>query len=472
MESFGASRRNRERVLASKYERVLTDAQESSRLLAEVSNLTRLAWQGKIGNEAIMSVLAGVAGPLMCGFTTWMLHTARSAGIGRLYFLSREGQVLYELAALVNEHLRLGFELKYLYVSRHALNLVLLTNPDDLELLCATTGTKNYSVHGLMRRLGLEPVEVASHLQDIGLPEASWNIALADDQRARLFNMLQAGEPRQALASAARRVRALAEGYLAAEGVFDDVRIGLVDTAGIGTQVRTLHLLRAEKVDAGTEGFLVVRDWRNQLVNVGFPPFHAFITDRQAGSGYEWIPGLVPMLEIIAQADHGTVLGYQQRGGIYEPVLQTDRFDRGLACDPAAIRAVLKSFVTEYVRRARTLDAKGDPRGSVVDAFHAFWNDPTPAEADAWGRFQYEFGPRNNVTLAELAPKLRLSDLLAVKAGRKRYREYWFNWRKGSERRSAWHVRALLECARFVTNPREKSRGMQKLPRAQPEISR
>jgi hypothetical protein len=442
-------------------------------MLAGASKLIRLKWQGKVGNKAISSVLAGVAGPLLCGFTTWMLHTARSRGIERLYFLSREGQLLYELAAIVNDHLQLGLELKYLYVSRHALNLVLLENPRDVELQCATTGTKNYTAMGLLHRLGLQPGELAPDLADIGLPEALWNTALSDDQRARLFDMFLSGKPRQALAKNASHVRTRADGYFAAEGMFDDVRIGLVDTAGIGTQLRTLNLLRSGKADAGTEGFLVVRDWRKEMSDEGFPPVHAFIADRRTGSGFGWIPGLVPMLEIFAQADHGTVLGYCERGGNFEPVLQTEMFSRrGLACDSATVRAVLKSFVTEYLLRGGTLELNVDPRDGLVAAFQAFWNDPSPKEADAWGRFQYEYGPRNSVALAELAPRLSLSDLLAIKLGRKPYCQHWFTWRKGSERRSAWHVRALLESARSLKSLWGDSRGIRALPQAAQEIVR
>jgi hypothetical protein len=451
----------------SRYERALRESRGSSNeILAEVSKLTRRAWRAKVGSEAIATVLAGVAGPMLCGFTTWMLQNARSAGLERLYFLSREGQLLYELATIVNEHFQLGLELKYLFVSRHALNLVLLTEPDDLELLFATTGTKNYTVNGLLHRLGLEPDELASHLQDIGLPETSWNIALSDVQRVRLFGMLQSGAPRKARASNASRVRQLAEGYLAAEGVFDDVPIGLVDTAGIGTQLRTLNRLRVPRPDARTAGYLIVRNWRQEMLDAGFPPIQAFLAD-QTVSPITWMPAVIAMLEVFARADHGTVIGYCEYGGMFEPVLQADGFGRrGLACDPAMIRAVLRSFVTEFVIRAGRFEANADCCDGVVNAFHAFWNDPTPEEADAWGRFQFEYGPRNKVTVSELAPRLRLSDLIAVKLGKKPYRSHWFSWRIGSERRSTWHIRALVQCGRFIKGLFNQSRRRKESPQA------
>src|SRR5262249_20737519 len=43
-------------------------------------------------------VAAGVAGPALVSYTLWILHRAEELGLKHLYFLSRDGQILLEIA--------------------------------------------------------------------------------------------------------------------------------------------------------------------------------------------------------------------------------------------------------------------------------------------------------------------------------------------------------------------------------------
>jgi FMN phosphatase YigB (HAD superfamily) len=448
--------------LLNRYEKALEARRSESRgltcVLAGASRLARLHGL-ETGSRAVMTdVLAGVAAPLLCGFTAWLVQHAQSTGIRRLYFLSREGQLLRELAGIINDRLDLGLDLRYLYVSRQALNLALLTDPSQTNLAFALTSTSAYSLSAVLERIGLAPADIEPELSEIGLGRNHWDSQLSSTQYDRLFNLLQGGRARTVLVARAAEARVLAEQYLEAEGLFEDLAIGLVDTTGVGSQMRTLNLLRSARVSAITEGFLAVRNWRNTLEHTGFPPVHGYLADHFAKRGYGSLPGVVQMLEIFTKADHGMVVGYRSAGGGVEPVLRNGQAHRGEEWDVARMRSVVKVFMGAFAEGASTLADGRDARAGLLAAFRAFWDDPTREEAEFWGGFPYERGSGSEQGVTELAPKWGLSDVLARAAGRTPQSLHWFTWRVGSERRSPPRVQAFLQLARLIKRVLGKAR--------------
>ena len=47
---------------------------------------------------ALVDVAGGVAAPMLAAYVLWILEDAAARGLGRVYFLARDGQVLYEIA--------------------------------------------------------------------------------------------------------------------------------------------------------------------------------------------------------------------------------------------------------------------------------------------------------------------------------------------------------------------------------------
>ena len=80
---------------------------------------------------AIRDVAAGVAAPALIAFVIWMQEQSRQRGLRRLRFLSRDGQVLYELTRRLAPSLGTGLDLEYVYSSRLTWSLA-ATQPDRL----------------------------------------------------------------------------------------------------------------------------------------------------------------------------------------------------------------------------------------------------------------------------------------------------------------------------------------------------
>jgi hypothetical protein len=104
---------------ATRYEEIMAGCSvqpgDLAARFARASRAARAAVEAGTEHEAaIRDVAAGVAAPALVGFVLWLQGQARQRGLRRLRFLSRDGQVLYELT----RRLRPGLDLEYVYSSR------------------------------------------------------------------------------------------------------------------------------------------------------------------------------------------------------------------------------------------------------------------------------------------------------------------------------------------------------------------
>jgi predicted HAD superfamily hydrolase len=74
-----------------------------SSLFAGASRLARLEADASAELAPIVDVAAGVAAPLLSAYVLWVLASAQREGLKRLYFLARDGEILYLLAAFRRE---------------------------------------------------------------------------------------------------------------------------------------------------------------------------------------------------------------------------------------------------------------------------------------------------------------------------------------------------------------------------------
>jgi hypothetical protein len=100
---------------------------------AQASRAARDAVEARSEREAaILDVAAGVAAPALVGFVIWIGEQSRQRGLRRLQYLSRDGQVLYELTRRLAPVVGAGLDLEYVYSSRLTWSLAAM-QPDRLD---------------------------------------------------------------------------------------------------------------------------------------------------------------------------------------------------------------------------------------------------------------------------------------------------------------------------------------------------
>lgn len=100
-----------------------------------------------------------VLSPALHGYILWVLREAAASGKKRLYFLARDGYLMYRTAVILCRELELPLECRYLCCSRYSLRLPAyhLDHQGALEYICR--GGIDVTMRKILDRAGLTEEE-------------------------------------------------------------------------------------------------------------------------------------------------------------------------------------------------------------------------------------------------------------------------------------------------------------------------
>ena len=374
--------------------------------LASASRAARAAVTVASEREAaIRDVAAGVAAPALITFVLWLLEEARRRGLRRLRFLSRDGQVLYELTRRLAGAAGSSLDLEYVYSSRLTWSLA-ATDPRRLaEAPWLLNSFIKSNAFDICARLGLPTAEFRPVMLDCGV---SLNPDVRADQPAQASALRRfVASPEVVLAAAARitMMRGLVLGY-AAQHQLADVGTGLVDIGWTGRMAGSfIELCEAAGMSTGRPTVLFWGHEPRPATGWTDPDrVAAYMYNTATGQGLQWrVPDAPFILETFCMGDHGIVSGYQEDSdGTIRPEVLSPRNEAADAWGLALYRSVLYAF-TEALAAEGGLPP-GDPRPLVHRVLDAFWCHPTQAEALAWGSYPYDSDPAGTAIRALARP--------------------------------------------------------------------
>jgi FMN phosphatase YigB (HAD superfamily) len=419
-------------------------------LMAGASRLARLRQPAADARErALVDTAAGVMAPVLVGWTLWVLRRAQQEGLRRLYFVSRDGQVLLELARRLEPQLRTGIDLRYLHGSRQAW---LLAGVGDAAAVEELNDDRDFrSVRTVAANYGLEASDLAPFLPEALRDPAAWDRDLGATERESVTALASRDEVRAMVRGIADDRLERLGAFLRQEGMADAARAGIVDVGWRGRTTLALAsaLERSGLPLPGRYFFFGLGPDAHEVVGPRLAPLlEAYHYDAAAGHGYVEHPsGLAGCIEMFCAADHGTVTGYERRDGTIAPVLAPPP-TATLAWGLPLVRATAYAFADALVLDEGLVDVRADVRPAVRDLLALFWEEPTPAEVAAWGPFPIDVDQAHTKTTEMASPV----DLAAVATqaratGRIQLRPT-LSWPVGTARRSGPVARRLLE-ARF-----------------------
>jgi hypothetical protein len=386
---------------ATRYERILGEAGDlGARLAAAARHARRTVPAPNAHERAICDVAAGVAGPLLVAYVLWILEDARARGIERLYFLSRDAEVLRELAEILAPRLGLAIELRYLYASRKAwLGARSDAWPWDNSI-------ENLTLGDVLGQLSIPHEAVAADLARLGLGRPDAPLDREGRQRLRSYLLtsdhLAPGCPDRAEA------RRLLHDYLDQEKMFDGVPKAVVDLGGHGTQHEALCQLLEQR---GAPACPLYLFWGDRYDGWSWMALRrCFHFDGSDATGPRVTSHV--MMEAFCSAEHGTLTGYRRAGDRVEPVLGADRSEVLRAWGLPLMRETLAAFAraVDPARRELARDLGRDLGGecaanpalrqAIDHLSDAFWRAPTVEEAHAWCRFPWDLGKGAHAALA------------------------------------------------------------------------
>lgn len=416
----------------NRYERVLEEeswaSEGLSSVMAGAARLTRLTVHVASAKEKhLRNISASVAAPILIGFILWLLRRAQKLGLKRLYFVSRDGQILFEIASRLIKKLNYDCDLRYLYGSRQAWMLPSIINTDERHLRRACIfEAHNVSVNSALDRLNIQPGEIKDKLiaaTDLG--EAQWNDNLTVRQRDVLRKfILNDGFVQSLIVERAKEKRTVVVDYLRQEGLLEDVPYGMVDLGTAGTLHCALStILKSVNARPLTSFYL---GYRHNDLDTYYGSLEAYFFDYRQQVGFE-CRGLSDMLEIICSGDHGSVVGYKEENKQIQPVLTEQVNQKVMDWGYEKVRETIHFFAETIVLDATLVNPWTDVRNSVLRAFETFWKHPSLAEANAWGSFLMEDGWGNKAQWLQIAEPYQWKHLSRIlKKKQFQLRKHWW----------------------------------------------
>lgn len=399
---------------------------------AAAMKMARLeGWALTEQNKAVWETGANVVGPLWFGFAEWCLEEALQRGIKRLYFVARDGQIFHKVASEIASQREIPVECRYLYGSRQSWHLPGLEELDEAAFHWIFNRQRYLTTEQVMRRIGLEPNDFNPELVACGIPDGAWTTDLSAEQTERLQSMLQTPRFLDAIRQRVTTARALAIRYLQQEGVLDGIPFAVVDVGWHGNMQRSFgSLLRA---DPARRNFSVTGMYFGLQRHPPDTELDQFLSywPKVAGEASALSALNVGLIEMMAAADHGTVLGFREEGRTIIPMLDGDQNDAALAWGLRVLQAGTLAFTTTWLGfGSLTPDCRAQFQELSRQVLLNFIASPSLSEASVWAKFPHS-GEQIERHKESIAPELSLWEAITFVMKPVRRPAGW--WVEGSQ---------------------------------------
>ena len=254
-----------------------------------------------------------ILAPALNGFVLWILRKAQRNGIRRLYFLARDGYLMYRCAGIYVERFHLPIECRYLCCSRYSLRLPMYHRDMGAALDYICRGGTEVTLDRILDRSGIKEEEKRITLEQLGMT----------GQRKKPISYPHLKRIRQKLEDCPFFLKAVETnsreklpsllGYLEQEGLTEEVPIALVDSGWTGSMQK--EICQALGI-LGKKGRLTGYYWGLYELPKGVrrEDYHCYYFSPEAGLRKK-VYFSNSLFESIFSAPHGMTTGYEKVQG-------------------------------------------------------------------------------------------------------------------------------------------------------------
>ena len=400
-----------------------------------------------IGEDAISIVCRYVLAPALGGFTQWLLKEACKAQKQRLYFLARDGYLMYRAALLFCEKQRLPIECRYLSCSRYSLRIPIFHLDTEAALAYLCRGSLQINLERILTRAGLTADEKEAVFQELSLPYGP-TVRLSHTRLAQIHESLrQCSTFLAAMNRHSAEAMPALKGYLSQEGLLEDRTDAIVDSGWTGSMQMVLnevlsHMGRIRPLSGYYWGLYEL-------------PVHA---NRTLYHCYDFSP-TSPLkakvffnnclFEAIFTAPHGMTTGYRKLGDQYVPHYGFSDARRNAFVE--RIEAEIFPYIERLAEHTQILELSSEDlyndRTIIQRLLQRFMAAPSPAEVACFGSLPFSDDVLEGeeqpiafpLTEKELIQSHPLHKLVAI-SGRG----------KLPPRESAWYEGSVVRCGKHI----------------------
>ncbi|OAI07550.1 HAD family hydrolase [Methylomonas methanica] len=321
--------------------------------LLDISKLvahTRLTRLSDIENSQLehnrLPLISGVISPLLTSFTAWVLRTAEAEGIQRLYFVSRDGQILYNIA----QQLKFAIpapECRYLHGSRQAWFLPSVIKCTRNNLHWLTIPGSSTAIRDILSRLNLTPTDLKEPLTEAGFSEFNYDKQLIGGELEKFKQFLfRTPCVTQIIEQKASAARAILASYFEQEKLNDGTSWAIVD---MGWRLNCQQALKT---------ILNSLEWSCQPKGFYFELASDHLSESEAGWHKSYLSHKYPLFSrrrlliehVFTPANHATVVGYRRTGKGIEPIFKATPSDDKLTAYTEQLHRLCIEFSKNTIR--------------------------------------------------------------------------------------------------------------------------
>lgn len=369
------------------YHRFLDILKKYDKELHQAAVLTLEKDDLKGDNRVIKQTTATASGPILFEYIWWTLRKAKEDGIRRLYFLARDGYVMYQIANIICEKFQLDIECCYLYCSRIAWRLPQyhLQKEACLNKIC---------LMGI--DITLDKILERGSLNSKEKQEVYKRLEISDGEELKILSRLEIAEYRSKLEHCegfletvyahSKKAYAATMGYLEQMGLLEDIPYAIVDTGWTGSMQESLNELlqskgKAEKVKGFYFGIYNLPDSLDPNDVSAF-----FFAKKEQKKHKVYFNNC--LFECLCGAMDGMTIRYELQEEKYVPVFYT-KSNRNVECwDLEGQIEVLLCYARNAAEQIQFADYQHNKSLMLVHKLcKAFMTFPTRDEANCYGDY-------------------------------------------------------------------------------------
>lgn len=284
-------------------------------LMAGIARSIRLSSK----ENEIKNVILNVIAPLFIPFVAWILNDAQKRNIDKLYFLSRDGYLFFQIAQIF-KHQYPQIELKYLYGSRRTFYFPGLKEGTLEEFRWIMGGAISKTPRQMMNRINVDVSILETSLQKKSIPSTFYDEILNNESFELFLELLSEYETKKIILELAGKQKEKVSAYLKQEGLFEGIS-AIVDLGWSRTcQASINSILDTNRIYGYYFGVFHERMYKVFAgdYNAGFCPEEIYWSDNFTKLFND---AFVPIAEhIFTMTDQGSTIDYKFENSKIVPV--------------------------------------------------------------------------------------------------------------------------------------------------------
>jgi len=351
-----------------------------------------LLQEGKRG--VLFQTTACVTAPILFSYVSWILMDAVARGKERLYFLARDGYVLYQIAEILCKRYRIAVECRYLYASRLAWRLPQyhLMGKQCMDKICLN-GTcitlnkildRGFLLKEEKEEIRMELKKSKKEMDQVLSRNEIENYKKILVQNTKFFSYIN---------QHSRKAYQETIGYLRQEGLLEGKNFSIVDIGWVGSMQESLKcLLESMQIDTGRIDGYYFGMFRLPKKKKEEKNYHTWYF-RPRGDGKRKILFSHNLFECMCCAEDGMTIGYAYHAESkqYRSILEREKninkdWDISMQIDTICR---FSEYAATRIRQIKKWVQVTDTKEMTDKLCYWFMVHPTKEQADYYGKFLF-----------------------------------------------------------------------------------